>query len=604
MAADGGNVKRLSANYLNDFTPYVLNDGRLIYTRWEYVDRPAIPIQSLWTLYPDGTNLRGYFGNRVLSPGSFMDARPIPNSTAILCTMTGHNGPTRGAIGLVNRVMGDNAQASITNLTPDSPLPAVNEGNGNTDGVKLYSCPVPLDDFRFLLSAKGPVLVRTIAGNCVSTVLPEPDDQMQYFCAQPVRSRPIPPVLASGLPSDSPAAAAGETEATLFLQDVYAGLSPWVARGEVKRIRVVREMEKAVRIDPGLRAFGFQFPVISCGATYAAKNVLGELPVNEDGSAYFRVPAGVPIYFMALDAEGRAVQRMRTFVHLMPGEVQGCVGCHDSRQQRPVLTGSRPSGDEPLTLEAPEWGRGGFSFSTVVQPVLDRYCVKCHNPVEAPKAVDLSAGKTDFFNVAYEVLAREKQGSKGSPYVSWIPTYNGEEQNILKIDPKTWGSPASPLAELIRSGHPDAQGKPRVEMDDASRRRMFAWMDLNVPYYHTSETAYPEKEGCRRLVPEHLEEVLKQVSARRCVECHTKGIPRREWIRITEPECNPFLMAPLKVDQGGSGRCGKAVFADKSDSDYVAILDTFKPIVEVLAKRPRMDMPGGKPAPDVCRDRK
>jgi hypothetical protein len=461
-----------------------------------------------------------------------------------------------------------------------------------------------LDDFRFLLSAKGPLLVRTIAGDCVSTVLPEPDNQMQYFCGQPVRPRTVPPVLASSLQVDSPVAAPGEAEATLFLQDVYAGLSPWVTRGEVKRIRVVREMEKAVRIDPGLRAFGFQFPVISCGATYAAKNVLGEVAVNEDGSAYFRVPAGVPIYFLALDAEGRAVQRMRTFVHLMPGEVQGCVGCHESRQQTPGSSGRRPYHDRPQALEPPEWGKGGFSFSTVVQPVLDRYCVRCHNPAAAPKAVDLSAGKTDFFNVAYDVLAREKQGATGSPYVSWIPTYNGEEQNILKITPKTWGSPASPLAEIIRSGHPDAHGKPRVEMDDASRRRLFAWMDLNVPYYHTSETAYPEKEGCRRLVPEHLEEVLKQVAARRCVECHKNGIPRREWIRITEPEYNPFLMAPLTVEQGGSGRCGQAVFADKSDSDYVAILSTFKPVMELLAKRPRMDMPGGKPAPDVCRDRK
>jgi len=119
--------------------------------------------------------------------------------------------------------------------------------------------------------------------------------------------------------------------ATVVLQDVYRGLEPEVKRGEVKEICVVEEMRKAVRTDVKNRAFGFQFPVISCGATYAGKLVWGYADVAEDGSACFQVPAGRPIYFLALDAEGRAVQRMRTFTHLMPGENQGCVGCHEPR---------------------------------------------------------------------------------------------------------------------------------------------------------------------------------------------------------------------------------------------------------------------------------
>jgi len=596
ISADGSGLRKLSANYLNDFTPYVLDDGRIIYTRWEYVDRPAIPIQSLWTLNPDGTGLAGYFGNRKISPGTFMEARSIPGTTKIICTMTGHNGPTRGAIGLIDRSRGVNAQEAIENITPDTPVPRVNEGDGNTNGSKPYSCPLPLDSVRFLCSARGPLLVRALDGECQSTALAAPGDGMQYFSAQPLRPRPRPPVIAPQVGE-----AAGDT-AVVFLQDVYNGLEPYVERGEVKAIRVVRELHKPLRIDPSLRAFGFQFPVISCGATYAAKQVLGEVPVEADGSACFRVPAGLPIYFMAIDAQGRAVQRMRSFTHFMPGEVQGCIGCHEHRQQtsRPHLgiASTRP----PRELRPMEWGPEGFDYSRIVQPVLDKYCAECHNSVDPPNRIDLTGGKTDFFNVSYDVLARENQGTKGTKYVNWIPTYNGQEQNILVITPKVWGSPPSKLAEVVLSGHPDKEGKPRLQMDETSRRRILAWIDLNVPYYGTSETAYPDRPGCRQILPANLDKVLAEVGARRCAECHQGGkFPRREWVRITEAEFNPFLIAPLAKSAGGSEKCGKAVFKDKSDPDYQAILALFKPIEEMLKKTPRMDMPGAVPSPTVSR---
>ena len=600
MEADGSNVQLLSANYLNDFTPYPLDDGRIIYSRWEYVDKPAIPIQSLWTVNPDGTSLSGYFGNGVLSPGTFMEARSIPGSSKIICTMTGHNGPTRGAIGIIDRSKGMNVQAAIWNITPDVPVPDVDKGNGNTGGSKLYSCPLPLDDRRFLVSAKGPVLVRTYDGGCQSVALEAPGNGMQYFNAQPVRVRVRPPVVNSGLGLADDRG----TDAAVYLQDVYNGLEPHVKRGEIKRIRVVREMEKTVRIDPSLRAFGFQFPVISCGATYAGKTVLGEVPVEEDGSAYFRVPARMPIYFQAIDEHGRALQRMRSFTHLMPGEVQGCGGCHEPRRHAPSLMKAKSNNAEPLELEEPEWGVRGFDYSRIVQPVLDKYCIRCHNPVDAPKKIDLSGGKTDYFNVSYDVLAREGQGRKGSRYVSWIPTYNGHEQNILEVTPKAWGSPQSRLAEVVLSGHPDGEGNKRFEMDEISRRRILAWIDLNVPYYGSSETAYPELVGCRRVYPAKLDEVLADVGKRRCGECHGGGkVPRRVWTRVTEPEYNDFLLAPLARSAGGSGKCGKAIFKSKDDPDYKAILVTFGPTNDMLNKVPRMDMPGGVAAAEVCRDR-
>jgi hypothetical protein len=598
MQADGSRVVRLSANYLNDFTPAVLEDGRLIYTRWEYVDRPAIPIQSLWTINPDGSGLAGYFGNRVLSPGTFMEARQIPGSTKIICTMTGHNGPTRGAIGVIDRSRGVNAQAAIENLTPDTPVPPVDKGSGNTDGSKLYSGPLPLDAKRFLVSARGPILVRDLAGTCASLALARPADGMQYFCATPVRPRIRPPVIPSRLPADS---ADHEPLAALYLQDVYAGLEPAVARGDVAAIRVVRELEKTVRIDPSLRAFGFQFPVISCGATYAGKEVIGEVDVNPDGSAYFQVPSGVPLYFMALDKDGRAVQRMRSFTHLMPGEVQGCVGCHESRLDSPLrqMAGLEL---EPKRLRPPEWGSGGFDYSRIVQPVLDRHCVTCHHPHDESNRIDLTGDKTDWFNVSYDVLARERQGGRGTALINWIPTYNGQEWNILQVAPKTWGSPQSKLADVVLSGHPDAAGQPQVQLSDSERRRILAWIDLNVPYYGSSETAHPTAPGCRQMVPPDLDSVLKDVAQRRCAECHRDGaVPRREWTRITNPQLNPFLLAPLARAAGGTQRCSRSVFADTSDPDYQALLATFAPVLELLAKTPRMDMPGGQASCDVNR---
>jgi hypothetical protein len=596
MKPDGTDLRQLSANYLNDFTPQVLEDGRLIYTRWEYVDRPAIPIQSLWTINPDGTGLAGYFGNRVISPGTFMEARPIPGTGKIICTMTGHNGPTRGAIGVIDRTKGVNAQAAIENVTPEVEVPPVDQGNGNTSGAKPYSSPLPLDATRFLVSARGPVLVRTLSGPCQATAIAAPNEGMQYFNAQPVRARKRPPVVPSKLN------AAPDSMATIFLQNVYDGLEPYVRRGEVTKIRVVRDMQKTVRIDPSLRAFGFQFPVISCGATYAAKDVLGDVPVEVDGSAYFRVPAGTNISFMAMDAEGRAVQRMRSFTHLMPGERQGCVGCHEHRQKTPGEVMTLAMAHPPRDLQVPEFGAGGFDYARIVQPVLDAHCIECHDAIDPPKGIDLTGGRTDYFNVSYDVLARENQGQRGSPYVNWIPTYNGQEWNILEVQPKTWGSPQSVLADLVLTGHPDEDGNPRVVMDADSVQRILAWIDLNVPYYGTSETAHPERQGCRRIYPDRLDEALADVAQRRCSRCHADGnIPRRVWTRITEPELNPFLVAPLAASAGGSQKCGEAVFLGKDDADYQAILATFQPVLALLEDRPRMDMAGAEPACDVCR---
>lgn len=632
MERDGSKQKRLSANYLMDFTPSVLNSGRIIYTRWEYVDRPACPIQGLWTINPDGTGLAGFYGNRVLSPGTFMDAQPIPNTDCVIATATNHNGPCRGGIVAIDPTKGANAREAVRNLTPEVDIYAHRVGggpygNGMLDcGIRgAYEKPLAIDEHHFLVSKGGVLQIRDFDANAVSLLGLR--DGMGFYSPQPVRRQTPPPVLRGNLMDhDAPLPEDGSVSgnwATVVVQDVYHGLGPQVKRGEIKQIVVVQEVEKSThspftnkRPDgQGMRTvpvFGYQFPLVSCGATYAPKKVWGTADVGEDGSAAFRVPSEVPIYFLTLDGEGRAVQRMRTFTHLMPGEVQGCVGCHADRNA------ASPRTDRPRSmrvtaqeLRRPEWGVKGFSYPEVVQGVFDRHCVRCHNEREQPAGVDLTGDLTDFFNVSYDVLCRTgTQGEKNwalhgspsgaeydrlrgkSPYVEWIWTINGAEINILEIAPRRWGSPASKLTEILRSGHPDKDGKPQVSVPEQDRRRVYLWMDLNIPYYGTSSSNHKARLGSRRMLPADLDSTLSEVASRRCASCHATGVPRKFYTRVTRPEKNSFLLAPLAIAAGGSGKCGKPVFPSTADPDYQKILHTFAPIHALLKERPRADMEG------------
>ncbi len=628
MNGDGSKQMRLSANYLMDFTPSVLNDGRLIYTRWEYVDRAACPIQSLWAINPDGTGLSGFYGNRVISPGTFMDAQPIPNTNSVIVTVTNHNGPCRGAIAAIDPAKGANAKESVRNLTPELDIYAHRigggpYGNGMLDtGIRgQYEKPFAIDENRFMVSKGGVIQIRDFDANAASLLAPK--DGMGFYSPQPIRARPMPPVVAGkfrdNLPSDGSVTGGW---ATLFMQDVYNGLEPAVKRGDIKQIAVVQEVEKSTHTPQnntrpdgqGMRniaVFGFQFPLVSCGATYAPKKVWGYADVAADGSAGFKVPAEVPIYFLALDGEGRAVQRMRSFTHLMPGEVQGCVGCHADRNSVMSSAGGRPKvHGQPQDLRPPAWGVKGFSYAEVVQGVFDRNCISCHNERKQAGNVDLTGDMTDFFNVSYDVLCRtgtlgqdkwllhgtpsgaEYDKLRGmSPWVEWIWTINGAETNILDIAPRRWGSPASKLTEIIRSGHPDKAGKPQVNVPDEDRRRVYLWMDLNIPYYGTSSSNHKTQLGSRRMLPENLDATLSEVASRRCVQCHQAGIPRKFYTRAMNPQNNNFLLAPLAKDAGGTQQCGKAIFPSADDPDYQKILRTFDPIHALLKERPRADMP-------------
>ena len=612
---DGSDPKRISANYLNDFTPSVMQSGRILYSRWEYVDRPAIPIQSLWSINPDGTNLRGVFGNRILSPATFMDAREIPGSEGrILCILTAHNGPCRGAVGQIDPSQGANSRIGIRNLTPEIEIGQVDKGDGNfIRGPYLH--PWPLDDRRYLVSRAGSIELREYEGATVDTLLSR-RGPLGYYSPQPVGPRRRESLISSQ-------GQTGGTWAVIIMQDVYNGLGAMVPRGTIKQIAVVQEVEKPLGISPDQRAFGFQFPVVSCGATYAPKKVWGYATVEPDGSAHFEVPAQQPIYFLPLDAQGRAVQRMRTFTHLMPGESQSCVGCHAERNQQTPTTMAMAALQRPAEkLQEPEWGLQGFSYAQIVQPVWDSHCITCHGRRSPAAQLDLTGDKTDFFNVSYEHLVRKGTSSEkwwvggvggtfpASKYTSWIPTYNGQEANILEIAPGRWGAMASLLATLVADGHPDAHGEARVALSDAEKRRIYAWLDLNCPYYGTSDSNYRRLRGCRQQLPARFAAMMKDVAGRRCASCHEKAGADQNWvfalpgnffIRIDSPELNNFLQAPLARAAGGTEKCGQAVFPDTDDDDYRRIVQAFETLRRQLRRNPRVDMVPTVDSPRVSR---
>ena len=308
MERDGSNQQRLSANYLMDFTPSVSNDGRIIYTRWEYVDRAGLPDPE-----PVGDQPRRHGpGGLLRQPGDLaghVHGRAAdPRGNGVLATATNHNGPCRGGIVAIDPSKGANAPEAVRNLTPEIDIYAHRVGggpygNGMLDcGIRgAYEKPLPLDDDRFLVSKGGIIQIRDFDANAASLLF------RRTAWASTARSRfapqPRPPVLTGNvmdrtaqLPEDG--RVTGHW-ATVFVQDVYIGLEPAVKRGEIKQIAVVQEIEKSTHTPqnnqrpdgPGMRniaVFGFQFPLVSCGATYAPKKVWGLADVAPDGSAAFR----------------------------------------------------------------------------------------------------------------------------------------------------------------------------------------------------------------------------------------------------------------------------------------------------------------------------
>ena len=620
MSPDGSNIRCVSMNTLADFSPQVLPDGRLLFTRWEYIDRDLTYRQSLWTQNPDGTGYQLFFGNTIRDVGSFWQARPLPGSTDwVVATFAPHHHWPHGAIGLIDRKQGVEGPKGKGYLYLTREFPSI----GDRGNEWSYRDPFPLSDRTFLCSYGGGDARRfrtyllDIHGN--KRPLYEDPEMGCYF---PIPLRPVqpPPDYPSSLSAPSwqaPTSTVDNATGTLLLVDVYRGLGPTIARGRAKTLRVMEQVRKTE--DLHSRAYD-QSPLMSYG-TYYAKRCWGTVPIMEDGSAHFEAPALREIYFQVLDAEGRELQRMTSAVQLMPGERVSCVGCHEPRDSSPPADAPAPMAARrpAMRLRKPDWGNDGIvEFTKLVQPVLDKYCVKCHGGTDPKGGYDFSGDITRYFSMAYdnllgrsrsyrqhdmmtgEMLPQEKARGKPLVHFFWLlRTPSGVNQ------PLWTGSHASRLTEIIESDH----CKRKIPLAD--RKRVYTWIDANVPYYGTYAHSRPRSPGKRDLFTDAdrgtyspwFARDFSGVFKRRCASCHgkidgtTHWEGRYAWVNLTYPERSPALTAHLPKPAGGRGidltKDGKPItmFGGRDDPDYVTMLNAIRVGQSLALETPRADMP-------------
>ena len=393
-----GSIRPLSAFENFEWTPSVAEDGRILYTRWDYIDRFNGHFFSLWSANQDGSNAQLVYGNYTVQPQVKFQARSIPGSSRIVFTAGAHHSNSGGTLCLLDRAAGTEDSAPIVRLTPDVRFPETEANDGH-----YYDSPWPLSEEYFLVGwadaklpphgrfedARNPVNAMGIYlldafGNME---LLYRDKEISSVTPMPLAARKSPP------PQPTAAASGANAESTVFIQDIYRGLEG-VPRGAIERLRIVGVVPK---VQPHMNN-----PVLGVSAEDPGKFVLGTVPVQADGSALFTLPPGIPVFFQALDSDGLAVQTMRTLTYTIPGQTLSCVGCHEPRETAPPPGGTAQalSGIPSRITPGPE-GAWPLDFARLVQPVLDRNCVRCHRPGgEGAAVLNLTA------DVAWDSLTR------------------------------------------------------------------------------------------------------------------------------------------------------------------------------------------------------
>jgi len=558
---DGTGIRRISLNEANEWNPSVLRDGRIVYCRWDYINRHDTRFQSLWVTRPDGTGTAHYYGNYSTGPCMITEARAIPDSHKTVATGTDHHGYTAGTILVVDPHKGEDGPEPLLWVTPEFSSP---EGNlpgetprageplreempdkGNLRGRAASPFPVTEDLFFVSYAYRGQYaifLIDTLGGR----ELIHYDPKWSYFNPIPVRATPQPPVIPSQV-------AGKEKEKTgrFFVQDVYQCSSP-LKPGSIKSLRVNQILPQPTRSKPALSRVSNEI----------LKRTLGTAPVSRDGSVAFEAPANEPLQFQLLDEYGMAVMTMRSLVYLMPGEQATCVGCHESRHGTPVA----PPDLKAIRfhkLRPPAGPRydGGFSFVRTVQPVLDRHCIRCHGLGRSEGGVNLLGtigGEKGPFTVSYQSLVSDSKRVK-------LAHRNGETSYS---QPGDYFAYAGTLAGTLITGHPDKNGHERVQLDRQSIERIINWLDLNGQFYgdysfNRIEDQKPDREG---------ERALREAIARRFGRALAKE-PYAALVNRAMPAESRILKAPLAERAGGWGQIGQGGWASTKDPSYREMIE-------------------------------
>lgn len=620
MDADGANIRQLSRNNLYDSRPSVTPDGRILYDRWEYVDRAYGPSFGLWTVNPDGTQHALYYGNNAWSPGAIFDARIVPGARHCVAIFGSCHDRPWGALVIVDRARGldgtdpvvrswpADIRAQLANRTDygqgqEAAHPVVGQIDAFTALPVKYEDPYPLSDpvtgrgaGKYFLCARttgtgdqtGIFLLDTFGNEILLHAAQAASDAASpeargCFDPLPLGPRPRPPVI-------PPQVDYAQSTGTFVVTDIYRGTGmEHVPRGTIKTLRVVEAPPKRNWTGPMWNMDTFQAPAMNYNCT-SNKRILGEVPVEPDGSAHFEVPADRFLFFQALDADGLMVQSMRSGTTLQPGERAGCSGCHEHR-----LSGVTVPAQLPLALRRgpsqlrPWYGPPReFNYLTEVQPVFDRHCVRCHDYGQPAGATLNLAGDLGLvFNTSYLELHRKSARR-------WFPDPPGGPKLLIKavhdgppevLPAYAWGAHRSRLVDVLRAGH---EG---VVLDRESFDRIVTWIDMNAPYYGSYFSVYRDNVYGRAPLNDQQMIQLAELT----------GLP----YRVPAEHVNLNLMAIDGTELAGSqvnftrpewSPC-LTRFADQNDPRYRQALALIQAGRAQLAQQPREDMLGPNAVP-------
>jgi mono/diheme cytochrome c family protein len=499
MNPDGSDQINISTHETSEFSPNVNGDGRLMYGRWDYVDRGDCIAHHIWTSYPDGRDPRAPHGNYFMGkfrPDAETEFQPIPGDHRLVALAAAHHvlGHRGSVIVLDLDQPDDDGMSQVRRFTPNIAFPETREGDTGQQAGPL-ACPWPLSrNFVLAGSDAGPVLIDAFGNR---TLLAKVDSGAPTFEVIPARPRARPPVIphlaATGVPAGQKNAEPPPSTGVFNLMNVYNSLLPWPDGVEIAEIRIVR-------IFPRANTIWMNWPDVGVASESLVRGVVGTVPVEADGSARFEVPANTLVYFQALDSKGRAVQTMRSGTYLQPGAQVSCQGCHEPKHQAPPKPKQIPLAlrRAPSVPKAGPAGSDPVFYPALVQPVLDRRCVACHTkeisrgknvPDLSPTPVLKSGGNEDLlytrtgpptrWTVSYDNLARYTGRNFGGRPVK----YEG------RTTPGSFGTINSRLYPLL------AEGKHHgVKLETEEMMRLAIWMDLNSNFL--GHYLFTEEQSC------------------------------------------------------------------------------------------------------------
>jgi hypothetical protein len=483
MTPDGSDIVRLSHHETHEWQPSVNNDGMLAFTRWDYIDRDTNIAHHLWTCYPDGREARSSHGNypvrREDRPWMEMDIRAIPGSHKYVATAGAHHGHAFGSLVLIDpNLQDDNGMSQLTRLTPEAPFPEAEGGKPLVRQNMKYGTPWPLGEDDFLCVYAADAKNRGIywIDRFGNRELIYRDPEIACVSPLPLHPRTRPPVILDQ--TIAPADDLDEPSATVAVTNVYDSDFQWPADTRIEALRIIQLLPKTTPAPND--------PRIGVANQTNARVVLGTVPVEEDGSVYFRAPAGKEIYFQTLDPQGMAVQSMRSGTYLHPGEQMACHGCHEHKHQAPQPPAETPLAlrRAPSTIQPEMDGSSPFNYVRLVQPVLDRNCVGCHderNVLDLSGVIEEPHGWTrSYRNLAadYGFYFNTSNGSIGEPLHGGSRTTAGQ-----------FGARASKLLDYTDQRHHG------VTLTDEDFRRLTLWLDCNSEFFGSYENTAAQSRG-------------------------------------------------------------------------------------------------------------